>query len=149
MKTGNKSIKKTEKQAVVIATIPIFILIILEVLRDLFWIESVWFWIRILFIILILIPAIFSFIPRDKKPKWMLDFSDLTPIYFGFVIMLISFNTDIIPQMARWDISMSGLGAAIAVLGISLLMHKEQKPVLEELRKEIATINSKIDKLVR
>ena len=140
--------EKGKKVAFVVVTLtPLFILIILELLRDWFWTESVLFWIKILFLALIAIPALFGFIPIRKKTKWLVPFSNLMPIYYGFVIMLISFNRDILPQMSRWDVSMTGVGVAIIALGIVYLTHKKQEPFLEKLNKKIGKIEKTVSKL--
>ena len=138
---------KNKKAIFAISLTPLFILIILEFLRDWFWTESVLLWIRILFLVLIALPALFGFIPIRKKTKLLAAFSDFMPIYYGFVIVLISFNRDILPQMSRWDVSMTGVGVAIIALGIVYLTHKKQEPFLEKLNKKIGKIEKTISKL--
>ena len=151
-------IKRGKKGAFAIALTPIFILAILEILRDFYWTEQVFFWIRILFLLLITIPALLgimaTFVSKVRKSKWLAAISALMPIYYGFVIMLISFNRDILPQTSRWDISMTGLGVAIAALGIFLFMQQKQEPFFDELRRTTLDLNdntkvlhNKLDKL--
>ncbi|MBA7678328.1 hypothetical protein ES703_86601 [subsurface metagenome] len=130
-----------------ISLTPLFILIILEFLRDWFWTESVLLWIRILFLVLIALPALFGFIPIREKTKLLAAFSDFMLIYYGFVIMLISFNRDILPQMSRWDVSMTGIGVAIIALGIVYLTHKKRELFLEKLNKKIGKIEKTVSKL--
>jgi len=151
-------IKRGKKGAFAISLIPIFILAILEFLRDFYWTEQVFFWIKILFLLLIIMPVLPSimarFVSKVRNSKWLADVSNLMPIYYGFVIMLISFNRDILPQTSRWDISMTGLGVAIAALGIALFMQQKQEPFFDELRRttldlhdDTKVLHNKLDKL--
>ena len=136
---------KNKKTVLAIALTPLVILAILEFFRDYFWTEQVFFWIRILFLLLVIIPALLGimtiFVSRIRKSKWLAAASDFMPIYYGFVIMLISFNKDILPQTSRWDISMTGLGVAIIALGIVLFTQKKQEPFFDELRRTTLDLN--------
>lgn len=141
---------KNKKSALAIALTPLFILVILEILRDYFWNEQVLFYIKILFLALIALPALLGiisiFVSKVRNSKWLAAFSNIMPIYYGFVIMLISFNRDIIPQTGRWDLSMTGLGVAIIALAIALLMQQKQAPFFNELNKNMLDLqeNTKV-----
>lgn len=142
--------RKDKKVAFIISLTPVYILLILELLRVLYWIESIFFWISILFLALMIMPAVLAIIarfsPMMRKSKLLAASSDLMPIYYGFMIVLISLNRDIIPQTTRFDISMTGLGVAIFAIGIALLMQQRQAPLFEELNKNILDLqeNTKV-----
>lgn len=141
--------EKGKKVARFITLIPVFTFVILEFLREFYWKEPVFIWIKIIFLVLVTIPALLGFmtISKGKKPNWMSDFSDLMPIYYGFVIMLIALNRDIVPQIDRWDVSMTGVGVAIIALGIFYLTQRKQEPLLEKLNKKIDKIEKTVRKL--
>ena len=142
--------KKDKKVAFIISLTPVYILLILEFLRSLYWLEPIFFWIKILFLALMIIPAFLAiiarFIPMKRISKLLSTSLDLMPFYYGFMIVLVSINRDIIPQIARFDISMTGLGVAIFALGIVLFMQQKQAPFFEELNKNILDLqeNTKV-----
>lgn len=139
--------------AIFILFIPILVFIILETVRDNLWDEKAPTWIGIIFIFLLLTPFILDIIAqynkRLRESAWYVSFSSLKLGYFGFVIMLISFNTDITPIMTRWDISMTGLGIAIIAIGMALLMQKEQKPLFEELHDVTTNLQDDVNKILK
>jgi len=138
---------KNKKAIFAISFSPVFILIILELLRGWFWTGSLLLWIRILFLVLIALPVLFGFIQIRGKPKWLTAFPAFILIYYGFVIMLISFNIDILPQVTRWDLSMTGVAIAMIALGAVYLTYKIQEPFLEKLNKKIDKIEKTVSKL--
>ena len=150
--------EKDKKVALIISLTPVYIILIVEFLRGVYWTESIFFGIKILFLALMIIPALIaiiaSFIPTMRKSKLLATLANLILFYYAFMIMLVSVNRDIIPQTTRFDMSMSGVGLALFALGIVLLMQQKQDPLFEELNRNILDVsdntkalNNKVAKL--
>jgi hypothetical protein len=145
----------SKKVAGIIALIPVIILIILENIRAYSCIEQIKLYVVLLFLLLAVIPPLFSFIAtfplKFKKIKWWpafsKAFSDLLFIYYGFLVIGLSLNTDIIPKMGRWDISMFSLGITFIFFGITYLTHQKQEPLLEKITGKIDRIEEMVGKL--
>ncbi len=150
--------EKDKKIALIISFTPVYIILIVEFLRVVYWPESIFPGIKILFLALLIIPALIaiiaSFIPTMSKSKLLAALANLILFYYAFMIMLVSANRDIIPQTARFDMSMSGVGLALFALGIVFLAQQKQAPLFEELSRNILDVsdntkalNNKVAKL--
>jgi len=112
--------KSSVKATIIISIIPVFLIFIIEIIRSLFWAEWLLTWIRWILVILFIIPVVISSLvtiyPRISKNAFISSISNSIYFYLSFSIILIAVNRDIFPQIARYDMSMIGVGLAVFVI---------------------------------
>lgn len=126
--------------------------IILELLRNFSGITQVLDAIRYFFLFLFLIPSIIGIISifsqKLRESKWFKYISDSILFYYAAIIILMSINSDIIPIIPRWNISMTGLGFAVFALGWALYPQRkkpQRTETLEALNKKFRKAEKVID----
>jgi len=97
--------------------------------------------------ILILYFAVAQFLPKERKPTWLPTIPDAVIVYFGVLIISLSYYKDLLREMS-WDPSMIALGIALVAFGWGFFTQRKQllqtKETSEKLGASVSDIGEKV-----